>query len=305
MKETVFVEFMPEYNAYGIRDEVIESISSRGNIAEILLKETDINQLAPEQTATAQKPTVAFLMGREKGTYTIDYNYAKAIAQAGMNIKFLTYNEVPSQMTDVNGLILPGGAFDSPDIFYTDPLKKSDNKPGTRAYAYVMSIMQAEKLQMPMLGICAGAQIIGGMHGMRLYRNLKDYTGTPMEHKSKDLQAHEINVDANSELCQIMGGTHFTVNSRHREGSMNNDKISDLKIYASAPDGTPEAWGNSEKNILCIQWHPEDFAAQGDKAMQNIYNWMANKAHIYQKEICKQKSVSLADIYQTAPKNCR
>lgn len=35
---------------------------------------------------------------------------------------------------------------------------------------------------------------------------------------------------------------------------------------------------------MCIQWHPEDFAAKGDKPMQNIYNWLAKKARIYQKQ---------------------
>lgn len=281
MKETVFVEYMPHINAYGIKDEVIEAISNRGNIAEILMKKDDLDQLAPEQAAHIDKPNAAFLMGRESGNYTIDYNYAKAIAQSGMDFIFLTYNEIPSQLEKADGLILPGGSFDSPDIFYTDPLNKANNQPGTRAYAYILAVLQAEKLGMPLLGICAGAQIIGGLHGLRLYRDLKEYKGTPTEHQSKELQAHEINIDAHSELCLIMGGTHFIVNSRHREGSMNNDTNSDLKICATAPDGTPEAWGNSEKNILCIQWHPEDFAANGDQSMQNIYNWLAMKARAY------------------------
>ncbi len=39
-----------------------------------------------------------------------------------------------------------------------------------------------------------------------------------------------------------------------------------------------------DKNILCIQWHPEDFAAKGDKKMQSIYNWLFGKAKEHQQK---------------------
>lgn len=107
--------------------------------------------------------------------------------------------------------------------------------------------------------------MLGGMHGMKMYRNLKEYTQTTIEHKTKTLDAHEVFVFADNPLSKILGEGKITVNSRHKEAMMPNDKISDMKIYASSQDGTPEAWGNEDKNILCIQWHPEDFAAKGNK----------------------------------------
>ena len=55
-------------------------------------------------------------------------------------------------MDGINGLILPGGAFDSPNEFYTDPLKPNGSRPGTRSHAYISSIMKAEKNGLPILG---------------------------------------------------------------------------------------------------------------------------------------------------------
>lgn len=287
MKQNVNLEFLPEYNAYGISDEQMSSFAKESITPILQLSEEDYAQLANKEPL-ANQPIVGFLMGREKGYYTIDMPYAKAIAQSGVRPRFLTYNENLAQMNGIDGLILPGGAFDSPNEFYTDP-QKGDSTPGTRSYAYITSIMKAEKEGIPMLGICAGAQMIGGMHGMKMYRDLKAYTQTSLEHKTKDLDAHDVFIYPDTPLAKILGKGHIETNSRHREAMMPNDKMSDLKIYASTADGIPEAWGNEEKNILCIQWHPEDFAAQGDTKMQKIYDWLAAKA-LQHKQLQMQRS---------------
>ena len=297
--QNINLEYLPEYNAFGIADEVIDNLSNENITPIISLKDKDYKKL-DTQTPTKSAPTIAFLMGREKGHYTIDYNYAKAIAQSGVNIRFLTYKENISQLENVDGLILPGGAFNSPNEFYTDPLKKTDNQPGTRSYAYITSIIEAEKNNIPMLGICAGAQMIGGMHGLKMYRSIKEYTNSQLEHKTKNLDAHEVIINPNSPLYEIIGSKRITTNSRHNEAMLNFDQMSDLKIYATSHDGTPEAWGNEEKNILCIQWHPEDFAAKGNKSMQNIYNWLAQKAYIHQKQKQLKKFKTTIKIHRTS-----
>ena len=279
----IYLNYLSKFNAFGISDNNIEKLEKE-NITPIVSLDDNAYKRLDCDKPSPNAPTVAFLLGREKEHYTIDWNYAKAIAQSGVNIRFLTYKDNVSQMENIDGLILPGGSFVSPNEFYTDPNKKIAEKPGSRSYAYITSIMEAEKNNIPMLGICAGAQMIAGMHGMRLYRDLKTYTNTNLEHKTKELEAHIVTIREDTPLFNLIGQHKVETNSRHREALMNNDYISDLKIYATSNDSTPEAWGNEEKNILCIQWHPEDFAARGDKSMQNIYNWIASKARIYKKQ---------------------
>lgn len=283
MKEVkIYLEYSEQFNAYIVADEKIDAIINDGNIPDIRLKKDDIKTLAQNQPP--QQPTIGFLMGREKGYYSIDYPYAKAIISSGVDIRCLDYTNCVKQLSKLDGLLLPGGAFASPNVFYTDPLKKTENQPSYRFYAYMRSLIYAENKQKPILGICAGAQIIGGLHKMKTYRNIKEYTNSITIHKNSELMAHDIKVKPASPLFEIMGNEAIhTVNSRHNEGMLEFDLLgSDLEVYAtSTTDNIPEAWGNEKKNILCIQWHPETMAVKGFPYQQDIYNWLAKKAWKY------------------------
>lgn len=135
------------------------------------------------------------------------------------------------------------------------------------------------------LAICAGAQMIGGLHQMKMHLSVKDETAAAAAHKSKEKQAHEVLIFKNSPLQKIMRTSEqiMTVNSRHNESMAENVlqqyyPQTDMEIYAvSKSDNIPEAWGNQQKNILCIQWHPENLA-ENSPAMQNIYNWLVEKS---------------------------
>ena len=274
--QSVTLDYLPQYEAYGISDEKINVFEKQNIIPFISLAPHDIEQLAAVEKN--DKPTVAFLLGRDENYYTIDYNYARAILQSGVNIRFLTYSSCAEQMKGVHGLILPGGRFPSPEQFYCDAVPNSSTKYEPRAAAYLNCINTALKEHLPMLGICAGAQIIGGVLGMKMYRNTKQYTNTDIEHKTKILDAHKVLIKNPSPLYDILQTEEIETNSRHTESMLPYASDSKLTIYARTEDNIPESWGNAEKNILCIQWHPEDFAANGDISMQRIYNWLAQKA---------------------------
>lgn len=107
---------------------------------------------------------------------------------------------------------------------------------------------------------------------MKLFRDLSE-TRSDIEHKTSELNAHKVIVYPATPLRAWLG-KELTVNSRHREGLIPDDKNSDLDIYAISADCIPEALGNMEDGILCVQWHPEDFAVAGDKKMLSIYEWL-------------------------------
>lgn len=275
----IYLKWYPEYNAFGIKDDVIANLESQEIVPIISLNKQDyeiFDFTYPEDDAAL----IGFLCCREEGTYTVDFNYVKALVQTGKKLRFMTYKQNIAQMKDIDGLMLPGGRFESPATFYTDPLKIS-GEPGDRSYAYITSIIEAERRKLPIFGVCAGAQMIGGMHGLKLYRDVKEYTKTDLEHKTPVLDAHDITIYPDTPLYSLLGDKLVNVNSRHKEAIVNNDSASDLKIYAVATDGIPEAWGNENKKILCIQWHPEDFAALGNQNMQNLYDWLGNEAQQY------------------------
>lgn len=283
--QSVTLEYLPQYEAYGISDEQINLFEKQNIIPLISLAPQDIEQLA--SAPKEDKPTIGFLLGRDENYYTIDYNYACAILQSGVNIRFLTYSACTEQMSGIHGLILPGGRFPSPEQFYCDAAPQTSAKYEARAKAYLDCITTALQQNLPMLGICAGAQMIGGMLGMKMYRNTKQYTNTDIEHKTKILDAHKVLIKKPSPLYDILQTEEIETNSRHTESMLPYASDSKLTIYARTEDNVPEAWGNSEKDILCIQWHPEDFAANGDISMQRIYNWLAQQALNYKIKLDK------------------
>ncbi len=287
-----FLQYLPEFDNYGIKKSEIDFCDE---IPEIRLKESDAKALGK---AEKTKATVAFLLGQDKSSdgteyYTVDKDYLSSVLKSGADIKFLDYQHTSKQLDGCDGLILPGGSFVSPDIFYYFKQGKKEEILQKRAKAYIEAIIsaQVDHHNMPILGICAGAQMVGGLHNLHMYNAINQENPSNTVHKSKKDYAHDVIVDKNSPLYQIMGlnQERIAVNSRHSEG-MIEEKLqkhlpSDMTIYAISPeDKIPEAWGNVKHHILCIQWHPENLAAKGNESMQRIYNWLTNEAQKHSKE---------------------
>lgn len=80
------------------------------------------------------------------------------------------------------------------------------------------------------------------------------------------------------------------INSRHEQAMVpdtfgQEKAIVEMSIYAICEsDNVPEIWGNDKESILCVQGHPEDLAAAGDKSMQNLYDYVAKRAMIYKEQ---------------------
>ena len=270
----VYLEYLEQYKSFGISDEAISALENEEIIPELVLDEKAY-ELLYVPTPQPNAPVISFLMGREKEYYSADWNYVRSLAKTGVNIRFLTYESPVSQFMGCQGLVLPGGAFPSPEKFYTDP--REDNGPTPRCRAYIQLIKIAECRRIPMLGICAGAQMIGAFFGLKMYRD-QSYFNSSINHKSKEMWAHKVNILPDTPLRDILGASQVWTNSRHNESMVPDDSQSELKFYAFAEDGVPEAWGSKERKILCVQWHPEDEAALGNKAMQALYNWVVKSA---------------------------
>lgn len=101
--------YEPQFNAYVVSDEEVNQVIAKGKVPVILFPWNEALKLGLNDEENA--PTIGFLLGREKGHYSIDYNYAKAICMAGGRIKGLTYTQVEEQMAEIDGLVLPGGSF--------------------------------------------------------------------------------------------------------------------------------------------------------------------------------------------------
>jgi len=287
-----YLTYKPLIKAFSISDATIKSCDDNMEIPLLELAPKDYQRLGcavPHPFA----PIVGFLMGRDKDDYSADWNYVRAIAKTGVKLRFLTYKHCELQLQGCNGLVLPGGAFDSPESYYADAKKTDVDFPSLRSQAYALCIRGALARQIPILGICAGAQMVAGEFGLKLWRNF-DNVETPIAHHSYDDQAHRLSILPDTPLAKILPDyDQEYVNSRHRElvvplrlqrelwAEANHIAVEDVQLpldfYAFANDGVPEAWGSEELHILCVQFHPEDLAAHDNSAMLGIYQWLADE----------------------------
>lgn len=280
------VDFLAQFNGFGLSDSQWSKINRSDMNPTFWLAPEDYDRLevvVPNKKA----PVVGLLFGREDGYYCADMNYVLALAKAGAKIMFLDYEHHRAQLADCDALVLPGGAFASPEKFYTDGKTKRLSYPTARSEAYVECIFDALKYKMPILGICAGAQMLAGAAGMKLYRS-KDYFESALEHKSQIAEAHRVWISPGSPFASLMGNREsMVVNSRHGEflapervqreecKLCDGDKLP-LDIYATATDGIPEAWGDMQNGILCVQWHPEDMSKDGIIP----YRWLVDRVAV-------------------------
>jgi putative glutamine amidotransferase len=113
----------------------------------------------------------------------------------------------------------------------------------------------------PFFGICRGSQILNVALGGTLYRDIGEHPGAqrhtfPYPEFPHALRPHEIKVEEDSLLADVLGEPMIAVNSLHHQA--NQDIAPGLRVVARAPDGIVEALEIPDHPFgLTVQWHPE------------------------------------------------
>lgn len=272
------ISYYPQFKGYGIADKELKKV-----------KGLPLLSIGDDENAV----TVGVLMGREPEHYCLQEDYVEALRKSGANVVLMDYENHLLQLATCDALLLPGGSFETPKWYYADAKTGvSDHYPCQRAQAYAECLKYAKKVGMPILGICAGMQIIAAEAGMKLYPSF-DYIETPLKHKSTEAFAHRVQVVSDTPFAELMENLFWLkVNSRHIEllaparvqhellGLAPNEALP-LQIYGLANDGVIEALGDMDKGILGVQWHPENLAVAGDALQQKIFDWLVSKASAF------------------------
>jgi putative glutamine amidotransferase len=129
----------------------------------------------------------------------------------------------------------------------------------------------AYKKNIPILGICAGMQMMG-------YLDSKKYAtknNTYLDHHQVDKKyVHYINILDNTILKDIIKKDRIMVNSRHNEHIEN---VNNFIVSAISDDGIIEGIEDvNSRFVLGIQWHPESMLDY-DIYAGNIYKYFIQK----------------------------
>jgi len=229
----------------------------------------------------SHKPLIGITLdSQEEGSFSarphfaLRKRYFEAISKAGglgIGIPHIT-EDIEEYLDQVSALVVPGGGFATPDEWYIDPNEPKPYESSPRLAFDVAIIEAALKRDMPLLCICAGMQILGGILGCKLTPNVNKYLNSSIDHlneKPAEEYGHAVEVEPNTLLHKIVQCNKFDVNTAHQEAIV--EAPDNVVINCKAPDGCIEGIElPNHKFALGVQWHPEFFTTQGEKSFEII-----------------------------------
>ena len=113
----------------------------------------------------------------------------------------------------------------------------------------------ARTRDLPVLGICRGAQLMSVAEGGTLQRDLRTLYGE-RPHLYTVLARRAVHVTRGSRLHEIVGSDALVVNSLHFHAV--GEAGRDMQVVARESSGVPQAIEHSTRRFwLGVQWHPE------------------------------------------------
>lgn len=173
----------------------------------------------------------------------------------------LALDEVTEVLSEFDGLFISGGGDIHPDFFGGEMHPSLSGIDRERDEFELALCRQAVAMNKPLLGICRGQQVLNVAMGGNLVLDIPSELPEASRHQwwpnyQRSRLSHLVQVEKDSQLAGIMGGTEFEVNSLHHQSV--KDLGEGLKITALAPDGVIEALEMPGKRfVVSVQWHPE------------------------------------------------
>ena len=188
--------------------------------------------------------------------------YVRAVEAAGgipVVMPPLRLEEVPDLIARLDGVVLSGGPDLSPAAYDATPHPDlGTTEPALDAFEYAV-VEEALGRELPILGICRGAQALNVALGGSLHQHLPEVVGDAIVHRQLQdgrMPTHDVEIVPRSLLAELLGSSPVAVNSFHHQAV---DRLgSGLRVSARAPDGTIEAVEDrSRRFLLAVQWHAE------------------------------------------------
>jgi len=177
------------------------------------------------------------------------------------------------EVGELDGLLLTGGGDVDPRHFgVSDSLGRSKDVSSARDEFEFDTIERALDLNMPILGICRGMQVINVYLGGTLVLDLPS-AGFSDHSKDKSYAlAHQVRVTEHSLLESVVRSSALDVNSSHHQAV---DRLGNgLMPSAVSPDGVVEGaeWTLKDRMpfLLLVQWHPERMENFGSPASKSL-----------------------------------
>lgn len=204
------------------------------------------------------KPFIGITTSLVRGHVANDQNYSDSIVKAG-GIPILIpplhdVRYIEDILKRIKGLILSGGQDISPFLYQQDPHPACGEFSLRRDRFEVALYERARAMEMPILAICRGMQLVNVIHGGNLVQDIAAQRPESLVHVHPQfgITSHRLTTLADTTLEELLGAEAI-VNSIHHQAI---DEVGEgLVISARSADGTIE--GLETDHVLAVQFHPE------------------------------------------------
>lgn len=173
----------------------------------------------------------------------------------------------------LDGLLIGGGDDISPEHYQGDIDKPVKSDPA-RDELEIHWVKTALNNNIPLMGICRGAQLINVVLGGTLHpdiRSIRQHT----YNRSGLLPTKQVKITAESKLAGIFKKVHLRVNSLHHQAIKSTGK--GLKIVGRDLDEITQAVESEQHKIIAVQWHPEYLIYLPSQF--SLFRWLVTNAH--------------------------
>ncbi|MDL2223888.1 membrane dipeptidase [Bacteroidales bacterium OttesenSCG-928-M06] len=231
---------------------------------------------------------IGLSVNHKEGLSCIANAYVKAVIKAGgfpVLIPLTNSSQVLDEiLSNIDGLILSGGG-DIHSSFFNEELHPTVTSYDLERDEYdIYLTRKAIERNIPLLGICRGHQVINVALGGGIIQDIPSQvpqsTINHSQSEPREIGTHKINILSDSLLYTIMQVSEMEVNTFHHQACRN--LAPGLKESAFSEDKLNEAVESIEgKNILGVQWHPENMALTETDSMRLLFNHIVGEARLY------------------------
>ena len=255
-----------------------------------------------------ERPMIGISCGKTDNQAKLNLQYSNAVIKAGGTPVLIPVTTDSLALRGIlhklDGIILSGGEDVDPARYEEMPHPKLGSVNSVRDTCDFLLAHMAHNLNIPMLGICRGEQLINVAFGGSLYQDIPSQCPQwKLSHRARakgDEARHVVNFAPDSQLAAIFGTTELQTNSYHHQAV--KDPAKGFRVVAWAADGTPEAIESvHDYPIWGVQFHPEKMVAQGDKVALRIFEFFVRKADTFRRAKAIHRRIISVDTHTDAP----
>ncbi len=244
----------------------------------------------------------------EKGCELATGYYRSVLAAGGTPLVIPPHEDrevIVDTLSRIDALLLSGGGDLDPHFLNEPPSPFLGTVTPERDLSELLMVRLAYDMQLPMLGICRGIQMLAVALGGGIYQDIAEsLPGREQLRHSQEqpryCASHEVTLSEGSVLSSIMGKDSLAVNSFHHQAVSQTGPH--LRVSAVATDGVIEGVESTEhKSILGVQWHPECFLQRGDECMMPLFLWLVGEAENYRQAVGIHERILSLDSHCDTP----